>query len=110
MIFSKAVTSNIYLKFRPLSFFRVVASEYLAAYQLNSGKTSFRDAGEAQRAAEDVFWSDCDGTTQARPVIDISTHPRFDASRLQIQRSAASGSPSAGDGSRTSASWPLRSA
>jgi hypothetical protein len=78
-----------------MQFLRVVASEYLAAYQLNE---------DLPAARVDAPWpGEIRSAREAGRVVDISTHPRFDDS-------AFSGRLSAGDENRTMASWPVRSA
>jgi hypothetical protein len=92
----------------PLEFLRVVAAEYLAAYQWEAEALEpYRaDQDEARTGASCNERLDSEEPTFA-DVVDISTHPRFDDSvfcREFIARSPAGGE------SRAAASWPLRSA
>ena len=89
----------------PFRFLRVVASEYLAAYQL-SGNTPVSSI-----CADADDWPNSYAitpeTATLAPVVDIATHPRFDGSQVF---GAATARPLQADGNRTSVSLPVRSA
>src|SRR5690606_9647840 len=65
---SKAVTHSFQPNIRPLRFLRVIASEYLAAYQMKASEEGSAEPlpGAAPESRPDVF--------------DISEHPLFDPS------------------------------
>jgi hypothetical protein len=68
----------------PLRFLRIVASEYLAAYEL-SGRTPVLGGTQALDFADDFLASlddDAVGGLEAE-VVDISAHPKFDPSALR---------------------------
>lgn len=67
----------------PLRFLRIVASEYLAAYELTGDIPAVLKHGEQARET-DEFLRKLEDAAGARPtaVVDISLHPKFDRSAL----------------------------
>jgi len=69
----------------PLRFLRIVASEYLAAYEGNAHVPAALCLGEGASFADD-FLAALDNDAVGEPpagVVDISAHPKFDSSALR---------------------------
>ena len=67
----------------PLQFLRIVAAEYLAAYELTGQVPASLSAGNAADFADDFLASLEDEDAPRADVFDISKHPTFDSSALR---------------------------
>ena len=67
----------------PLRFLRLVASEYLAAYELTGDIPAvLKDDEQARETDEFLRNLEMEGDLPAAQVVDISAHPGFDRSAL----------------------------